>query len=53
VGESSGNLDFALGMVADYFEAKVDKRITRLTALIEPALIICVGHDRAVLLPSP
>jgi type IV pilus assembly protein PilC len=43
VGEASGNLEYALGTVADYFEARVEKRINRLTALIEPVLIIAVG----------
>jgi type II secretory pathway component PulF len=43
VGESSGNLELSLGTVADYFESKVEKRITRLTSLLEPALILCVG----------
>jgi type IV pilus assembly protein PilC len=43
VGEASGNLEFALGTVADYFETKVEKRINRLTSLLEPALILAVG----------
>jgi type IV pilus assembly protein PilC len=43
VGEASGNLESALGTVADYFEARVEKRINRLTSLLEPALILCVG----------
>jgi type IV pilus assembly protein PilC len=43
VGETSGNLDFALGTVADYFETKVEKRIAHLTSLLEPALILGVG----------
>jgi type IV pilus assembly protein PilC len=43
VGESSGNLEATLGMVADYFENKVDKRITRMTSLLEPVLILSIG----------
>jgi len=43
VGEASGNLEFALGTVADYFETKVEKRINRLTSLLEPILILCIG----------
>jgi type IV pilus assembly protein PilC len=43
VGETSGNLEFALGTVAEYFETKVEKRIARLTSLLEPALILGVG----------
>jgi type IV pilus assembly protein PilC len=43
VGEASGNLEFALKTVADYFETKVEKRITRLTSLLEPILILGIG----------
>jgi type IV pilus assembly protein PilC len=43
VGEASGNLEFALRTVADYFETKVEKRITRLTSLLEPILILSIG----------
>jgi type IV pilus assembly protein PilC len=40
---ASGNLEFALGTVAEYFETKVEKRITKLTSLLEPVLILTVG----------
>jgi type IV pilus assembly protein PilC len=43
VGETSGTLETSLGTVADYFEAKVERRVTRLTALIEPAMILILG----------
>jgi type IV pilus assembly protein PilC len=43
IGEVSGNLENSLSSVADYFEAKVEKRIIRLTSLIEPILIMSVG----------
>jgi type IV pilus assembly protein PilC len=43
VGETSGNLEYSLGTVADYFEAKVEKRISKLTSLLEPVLILGVG----------
>jgi type IV pilus assembly protein PilC len=43
VGETSGNLEYALATVADYFEAKVEKRINKLTSLLEPVLILGVG----------
>ncbi|MBN1191106.1 MAG: type II secretion system F family protein [Dehalococcoidales bacterium] len=43
VGETSGNLEYALGTVADYFESKVEKRISRITSLLEPVLILLVG----------
>jgi type IV pilus assembly protein PilC len=43
IGESSGALESSLGTVADYFETKVSRRLTRLTALLEPALIVILG----------
>lgn len=43
VGEVTGNLENSLATVADYYEARVDKRIVRLTSLLEPVLILCVG----------
>jgi type IV pilus assembly protein PilC len=43
VGEASGNLEYALGTVADYFEAKVEKRVNKITAMLEPALTLAVG----------
>jgi len=43
VGETSGNLEYALGTVAEYFENKVEKRISKLTSLLEPVLILGVG----------
>jgi type IV pilus assembly protein PilC len=43
IGEVSGNLENSLGTVADYYEAKVSKSITKLTSLLEPILIIGVG----------
>jgi FHS family L-fucose permease-like MFS transporter len=43
VGETSGNLEYSLSTVADYFEAKVEKRIKQLTSLLEPVLILVVG----------
>jgi type IV pilus assembly protein PilC len=43
VGETSGELEASLGMLADYFESKTDKRINRLTSLLEPALMLGIG----------
>ncbi len=43
VGESSGNLEHALGTVADYFDSKVEKRINKLISIMEPALIILIS----------
>ncbi len=43
VGETAGTLETALGTVADYFETKVQQRITRLTSLLEPTMIILIA----------
>jgi type IV pilus assembly protein PilC len=43
VGQVSGELDAAFGIVADYYEVKVERSIGKMTALIEPALILCLG----------
>jgi type IV pilus assembly protein PilC len=43
VGESSGELEASLSMLADYFETKTERRIQRLTALLEPALMLAMG----------
>jgi type IV pilus assembly protein PilC len=43
VGESSGTLDNVLDEVARFHEAQLERMIRRLTALIEPAVIIVVG----------
>jgi len=43
VGEKAGSLDTSLTTVADYFETKTQRRVTRLTSLLEPALIIILA----------
>lgn len=43
VGESSGTLDNVLDEVARFHEAQLERLIKRLTALIEPAVIVTVG----------
>lgn len=40
VGERSGELEEMLGRVADTYEEQVENAVTRLTALLEPALIL-------------
>lgn len=40
VGESSGELEVMLGKVADTYEEQVETTVTRLTALLEPFLIL-------------
>ena len=40
VGEQSGELEAMLAKVADTYDEQVENTITRMTALIEPALIL-------------
>ncbi len=43
VGEETGHLEEMLNKVADWFEMELDERIARLTAILEPLLIMFVG----------
>lgn len=43
VGERSGSLGEMLGHVADLYDADVDTRLTALTALIEPIIMVGMG----------
>jgi type IV pilus assembly protein PilC len=43
VGEETGHLDGNLAEAADMYEEELDYRIKRLTAILEPAMIIFVG----------
>jgi type IV pilus assembly protein PilC len=43
VGERSGSLGDMLGHVADLYDSEVDTRLTALTALIEPIIMIGMG----------
>ncbi len=43
VGETSGSLTEMLGDIADYYEAEVERRLTRLTTMIEPVLMMSMG----------
>ena len=43
VGETSGSLTEMLGDIADYYEAEVEQRLTRLTTMIEPILMMIMG----------
>jgi type II secretory pathway component PulF len=40
VGERSGELEEMLAKVADTYDEQVETAVTRLTALLEPALIL-------------
>ena len=43
VGETSGSLTEMLGDIADYYEAEVEQRLTKLTTMIEPVLMVIMG----------
>ena len=43
VGETSGSLTDMLGDIAEYYEAEVERRLTRLTTMIEPVLMMSMG----------
>ena len=43
VGEETGHLDSNLAEAADMYEEEIDYRIKRLTAFLEPAMIVFVG----------
>ncbi len=40
IGEESGDLDFALGKCADFYDEEVETSVQQLTAFIEPLIII-------------
>ncbi len=53
VGERSGELESMLGKVADTYEEQVENTVTRLTALLEPFLIlIMVGVVLVIMLST-
>ena len=43
VGESSGSLSEMLSDVADYYEDEVERKLDRLTTMIEPMMMLCMG----------
>lgn len=43
VGEDTGSLDTQLEVTAEYFETELDYKITKLTSLFEPLIIIVMG----------
>lgn len=43
VGETAGSLIDMLRDIADYYEAKVEQRLTQLTTMIEPVLMMTMG----------
>ncbi len=43
VGEDTGTLDVQLDFTARYYESELDYRLKKLTALVEPAVILAMG----------
>ena len=43
VGESTGALDTMLEQIADLYEQEMDRTVTMLTSLLEPAVILLIG----------
>lgn len=43
VGESSGELDFMLSKIADFYEERVAAAIKALTSILEPVMIVFIG----------
>lgn len=43
VGEESGNVDELLGEVADFYDDEIEYDLKRLSAAIEPILIVCIA----------
>lgn len=43
VGEETGTLDRQLGVAAEYYEKELNFKLTRMTALFEPLMIVVMG----------
>ena len=43
IGEKTGQLEDMLGNVADAYDAEVDARVSTLTAVLEPVMIVGMG----------
>jgi len=43
IGEESGQLDSMLSKVADYYDREVDDIVERLSALLEPIIMVVLG----------
>ena len=52
VGEETGELDRFLDLISNYYEESIDTFLARLTTLLEPLLLICVGSVIGVLVVS-
>jgi general secretion pathway protein F len=52
VGESSGNLEEMLASVSEYYESNANQKITALTSMVEPMIIVVLGAVIAFILVS-
>ena len=52
IGEESGRLDEILSKAADFYDEEADTALSKLTAMIEPLMIIFMGALVAVILAS-
>jgi type IV pilus assembly protein PilC len=43
VGESTGELDFMLTKIADFYEERVNAAVKALTSILEPVMIVLIG----------
>ncbi|NGZ28951.1 MAG: type II secretion system F family protein, partial [Magnetococcales bacterium] len=43
VGETTGNLDFMLNKVADFYDQEVDRAVDNIKALMEPFIMVLLG----------
>jgi general secretion pathway protein F len=43
VGEKAGQLEQMLGRVADTYDAEIDTKLSRFTALLEPVMLVVMG----------
>lgn len=43
VGEKSGQMEEMLGKISQIYDNEVDRVVTRLTSLMEPIMIVCMG----------
>jgi type IV pilus assembly protein PilC len=43
IGEEAGALDNMLGKVADFYEAEVDEAVGRMSAMMEPFIMVFLG----------
>ncbi|MBI3999035.1 MAG: type II secretion system F family protein, partial [Candidatus Omnitrophica bacterium] len=52
VGEETGELERFLKLISDYYEERLDTFLSRLSTLLEPILLVCVGSIIGVIVVS-